>query len=309
MSDILSDKELDALMESVGPDGSGQDGDLSASEDYQRYDLTSGVNRIKQLAERINQIDERIQITLANAMLGILQKNIVVMRGILRIEKFENYCETLSIPSSINAFSLSGLPGKMGLVLENALVNETVNLYFGGVNKSNPMPKKEFTLIETRIISILIKAIIDSVQQAWKAFAEYELKQEESETNPASAKLFRPVEVVLVRPFKLEINGSVSEFHILMPGSMIEAILSGKKDSIPEATRALIARKRTLAYELDVAGLFRHAELSIDEIFSLEVGSVIPVGSPDDLEVRLNDAPKLKARLGEINNKYALLVR
>ena len=309
MSDILSDKELDALMESVGPDGGGQDGDLSASEDYQRYDLTSGVHRIKQLADSINQIDERIQIALANAMLGILQKNITVIRGVLRIEKFESYCESLSIPSSINAFSLTGLPGKMGLVLENALVNETVNLFFGGVSKSNPMPKKEYTLIETRIISILIKAIIDSVRDAWKAFAEYELKQEESETNPASAKLFRPVEVVLVRPFKLEINGSVSEFHILMPGSMIEAILSGKKDSIPEATRALIARKRALACELDVAGLFRHAQLSIDEIFSLEVGSVIPVGSPDDLEVRLNDAPKLKARLGEINNKYALLVR
>jgi len=309
MSDILSDKELDALMESVGPDGSGQDGDLSVSEDYQRYDLTSGVNRIKQLADRINQIDERIQISLSNAMLGILQKNIVVMRGVLRIEKFENYCESLSVPSSINAFSLIGLPGKMGLVLENALVNDTVNLYFGGVSKSNPVPKKEFTLIEGRIISILIKAIIDSVREAWKAFAEYELKQEESETNPASARLFRPVEVVLVRPFKIEINGSVSEFHILMPGSMIEAILSGKKDSIPEATRALISRNRALAYELDVAGLFRHAELSIEEIFSLEVGSVIPVGSPDDLEVRLNDAPKLKARLGEINNKYALLVR
>jgi len=308
MSEILSDKELDALMESVGADANGRD-DLASNDDYQRYDLTSGVHRIKQLADRINQIDERIQYSLANAMLGILQKNIAVMRGILRIEKFENYCETLSIPSSINAYGLNGLPGKMGLVLENALVNETVNVFFGGVSKSNPVPKKEFTVIEGRIISILLKAIIESMQEAWKAFAQYELTVEESETNPSSAKLFRPVEVVLVRPFKVEINGSISEFHVLMPGSMIEAILAGKKDQIAESTLSAISRKRALKYELEVVGQFRHAELSLEDIFALEVGSIIPVGSPDDLEVRINGSPKLKAKLGEINNKYGLLVR
>ena len=140
MSDILSDKELDALMEKVDHDEPGHGGDLSSMEDYQRYDLTSGVHRIKQLADTINQLDERIQASFANAMLNVLQKNLTVMRGVLRIEKFESYCQTLAVPTSINAFSLVGLPGKMGLVLEHGLVNETVNLYFGGVTRSNPLP-------------------------------------------------------------------------------------------------------------------------------------------------------------------------
>jgi flagellar motor switch protein FliM len=309
MSDILSDKELDALMEKVDDEPGGQEGSIDGMEDYQRYDLTSGVHRIKQLAETINQLDERIQASLANALLNVLQKNLVVMRGVLRIEKFESYCATLAVPTSINSFTLRGLPGRMGLVLEHVLVNEAVNLYFGGISHSHPLPKKEFTLIEERIIGILIKSVLDSMREAWKAFAEYELVQEESETNPASTKLFRPVEVVLVRPFRIEINGTVSEFHILMPGSMIESILAGKREQISEETRARINYKRMLQYELLVTGVFRHAELSLDEVFRLEVGSVIPVGSPDDLEVRLNGSTKLKARLGELNNKYALLLQ
>lgn len=308
MADILSDKELDALMEKVDDDPAGQESGIGSGEDYERYDLTSGIHRIKQLADTITQLDDRIQTSFGNAMLNVLQKNITATRNMLRIEKFESYCETLSIPSSINAFTLKGLAGRMAIVLEYGLINETVNLFFGGASRSHPIPKKEFTLIEERIIGILLKAIVDSMRDAWKAFAEYELEQEDSETNPTSAKTFRPVEVLLIRPFRVEINGMFAEFHLLMPGSMVEAILSGRRELAPEDKLSQIAHKRLLQYDLQVTGIFRDAELTLDEIFRLEIGSVIPVGSPDDLEVRLNGTPKLRARLGELNNKYALLL-
>jgi flagellar motor switch protein FliM len=308
MADILSDKELDALMERVEDDPAEQEGGLGDDGDYERYDLTSGIHRIKQLTDTINQLDERIQTSFSNAMLNVLQRNITALRGNLRIEKFEAYCETLSIPSSINAFTLKGLPGRMAIVLEYGLINETVNLFFGGASRSHPIPKKDFTLIEERIISVLLKAILDSMRDSWKAFAEYELEQEDSETNPTSAKTFRQVEVLLIRPFRVEINGMFAEFHLLMPGSMVEAILSGRRELAPEDKLAQIAHKRLLNYDLQVSGIFRDAELTLDEIFRLEIGSVIPVGSPDDLEVRLNGTPKLRARLGELNNKYALLL-
>ncbi len=307
MADILSDKELDALMQSVSQGN--DDSDEEAFAEYERYDLTSGVHRIRQLDEIISQIDERFQNTLTNALLGILQKNATISRRTARVEKFASYRSSLNIPASMTGFTLEGLTGFMGITLEAGLVYESVNLFFGGASRSKPAQKKEFTLIDERIISMLLGSIITSMKTAWRAFGEYEVNQQESESNPQSSKLFRDVEVVLIRPFMVELNDISAEFHILMPRTMIESILAGKREEIAADTINRIKIKRTLNYDLDVTAQIEGKKLALEDIFKLTVGDVISINSPDNLEVRLNGHHALSGKLGEFNGKYAVLIK
>lgn len=307
MAEILSDKELDALMQSVRQDDDNSDSEVLP--EYERYDLTSGVHRIRQLDETISQIDERLQNAIANALLGILQKNVVVARRPARVEKFSVYRSGLSVPTSMTGFSLGGLTGLMGVTIEAGLVYEAVNLFFGGASRSEPVQKKEFTLIEERIITMLLGSIIDSMRTVWRAFGEYDVDQQDTESNPLSSKLFRDVEVVLIRPFTVELNGTKSEFHVLMPRTMIESILAGKRVEIPSEIINRIKVKRTLNYQLEVAAQIEGKKLALEEIFKLAVGDVITISSPDNLEVRLNGHHALNGKLGELNGKYAILIK
>lgn len=307
MADILSDKELDALMQTVRQDNDDSDDDNFA--EYERYDLTSGVHRIRQLDETISQIDERLQNTIANALLGILQKNVTVVRKPARVEKFAVYRSGLSVPTSMTGFSLGGLTGLMGITIEAGLVYESVNLFFGGASRSEPAQKKEFTLIDERIITMLHGSIVDSMRTVWRAFGEYDVAPQDSESNPLSSKLFRDVEVVLIRPFVVELNGTSAEFHVLMPRTMIESILAGKREEVPADILNRIKVKRALNYRLEVAAQIEGRKLALDEVFKLTVGDVITINSPDDLEIRLNGHHALNGKLGELNGKYAVLIK
>jgi flagellar motor switch protein FliM len=307
MTDILSDKERDALMQTVSQGNDDSDDDTFA--EYERYDLTSGVHRIRQLDEAISQIDERLQNTIANALLGILQKNVIVARKPARVEKFAMYRSGLSVPTSMTGFSLGGLTGLMGITLEAGLVYESVNLFFGGASRSEPTQKKEFTVIDERIITMLLGSIVDSMRTVWRAFGEYDVDQQDSEINPLSSKMFRDVEVVLIRPFVVELNGTSAEFHILMPRTMIESILAGKREEVPADTINRIKIKRALNFELEIAALIEGKKLALDEVFKLAVGDVITINSPDNLKICLNGHHALCGKLGELNGRYAVLIK
>lgn len=309
MSDVLSQNEIDALLHGVDEGLIGQPSEVESSNDYELYDLTSGIYRVKGWIHDIKIIDERIQSNLSISLLGLLHKSVEVRRDEIRIQKFGDYIKTLYVPTSVNTFTLQGLSGYAAVVLDAKLVYALVNIFFGG-GSSRPVQieGREFTLTEQRVIQLILKSIVEAIKAGWKSLAEVEFKLVETEMNPAAISAYSVTDVLMVRPFKVHFDGGGGEIQLLMPGSVIDSIFKNKSNQIAEAKARQVLRKRALNFVATVTGELSGAKLTIGELFRLARGDIIAFDSPERVEVMVNGVPKFKARMGEVNGKVGLKI-
>lgn len=309
MSDVLSQNEIDALLHGVSNGAVELDEEASVDgQEYELYDLTSGIHRVQGWIHDIRLVDERIQSNLSISLLGLLHKSVEVRRDEIRIQKFGEYSKTLFVPSSVNTFSLGGLSGFSAIVLDAKLVYALVNIFFGGGSRPTQIEGREFTTTEQRVIQLILKSIVDAIKSGWRALADVEFKLIETEMNPAAISAYSSTDVLMIRPFKVNFDGGGGEVQILMPGKVIDSIFRNKSLQTSEEKLGKILKKRARNFATNVTGELSGANLTVGELFRLAEGDIIPVDSPEQVDVKVNGVAKFKARMGEVNGKVGLKI-
>lgn len=309
MSDVLSQNEIDALLHGVS-NGAVELDEAAAigGNEYELYDLTSGIHRVQGWIHDIRLVDERIQSNLSISLLGLLHKSVEVRRDEIRIQKFGEYSKTLFVPSSVNTFALGGLSGFSAIVLDAKLVYALVNIFFGGGSRPTQIEGREFTTTEQRVIQLILKSIVDAIKSGWRALADVEFKLIETEMNPAAISAYSSTDVLMIRPFKVNFDGGGGEVQILMPGKVIDSIFRNKSLQTSEEKLKKILKRRATNFATNVTGELSGANLTIGELFRLAEGDIIPVDSPEQVDVKVNGVAKFKARMGEVNGKVGLKI-
>lgn len=308
MSEILSQKEIDALVNGV--DDASPDSRIVTFEDYELYDLTSGMHRVKGWSHDIKIVDERFQTNLSINLLGLLHKSVEVKRKEILISKFSTYCKDLEVPASINVFAITGLIGYSAIVLDAELVHALVNAFFGGGSRQTKIEGRDFTHTEQRVVKLILKTIIATIKASWKELSEVEFTPAETEVRPEHLSTFTETDVLMIRPFSVKFAGGGGEIQLLMPGNTIDSIFRHRKsgDESEQESPRQIMKQRALNYATDVTGELTGAKMTIGDIFRLAEGDIIPVDSPEEIDVKINGVPKFKARMGGIDGKIGLKV-
>ena len=308
MSDVLSKDEVDALVNGVP--GDEVDSRILTSEDYELYDLTSGMHRAKGWSQEVKIVDERFRTNLSINLLALLHRSVEVKRKDILISKFEAYSKEVSVPSSINVYALSGLIGFSAIVLDAELVHALVNAFFGGGSRKSDIGDRDFTPTEQRVVRLILRTIISTIKISWKDLSAVDFTHVETEVNPMHLASFSETDVLMVRPFSVEFAGGGGEIQLIMPGSGVDAIFRHKKlDELQEAYSPRETMKsRAMTFSADVTGELTGARLTIGEIFRLAEGDIISVDSPEQIDVKVNGVTKFKATMGEIDGKAGLKV-
>jgi len=308
MSEVLSKDEVDALVNGVP--GDDENSRIVTIEDYELYDLTSGMHRAKGWSQEVKIVDERFRTNLSINLLALLHRSVEVKRKEILISKFDAYSKDLSVPSSMNVYALTGLIGFSAIVLDAELVHALVNAFFGGGSRKSDIGGRDFTHTEQRVVRIILKTIISTIKASWKDLSAVEFMHVETEVNPMHLASFAETDVLMIRPFSVEFAGGGGEIQLIMPGSGIDAIFRHKKlNALQEAHPPRETMKsRAMTFSADVTGELTGARLTIGEIFRLEEGDIISVDSPEQIDVKVNGVAKFKATLGEIDGKAGLKI-
>lgn len=307
MSEVLSQDEVEALVNGLPED---EDTRILTIEDYELYDLTSGMHRAKGWSQEVKIVDERFQTNLSINLLALLHRSVEVKRKEIVISKFDAYANDLTVPSSINVYALTGLIGFSAIVLDAELVHALVNAFFGGGSRQSHIGDRDFTHTEQRVVRLILKTIISTVKASWKELSTVEFMHVETEVNPGHLSSFSETDVLMVRPFTVEFAGGGGEIQLIMPGNGIDSIFRHKKLNAlqGEYSPREILKARSMSITADVTGELTGARLTIGEIFRLEEGDIISVDSPEQIDVKVNDVTKFKATMGEINGKAGLKI-
>jgi len=307
MNELLSQKEIDAL---VSLEDDSVDSRIVTIEDYELYDLTSGMHRVKGWTHDIKIVDDRFQTNLSINLLGLLHKSVEVKRKEILISKFAAYRKDLEVPTSINVFAMPGMIGYSAIVLDAELVHALVNTFFGGGSRKTKIDGREFTHTEQRVVKLILKTIISTIKASWKELSEIDFIPVETEVNPEHLSTFTDNDVLMIRPFTVNFSGGGGEIQLLMPGNSIDSIFRQRRSSQmrDKISPRDVMKKRALSFVTDVTGELTGARLTIGEIFRLAEGDIISVDSPEEIDVKVNGVTKFKARMGGIEGKIGLKV-
>ncbi|MGY3039518.1 flagellar motor switch protein FliM [Rhodanobacter sp. TND4EL1] len=314
MSDLLSQDEIDALMDGVtgGAVATGSDEPLPPGSVI-TFDFTQQDRIVRGRLPTLEMVNDRFARFFRSALFGVLRKTCEVSVLGVKMVKFAEYVHGLALPSNLNLVRIKPLRGTALAVFEPRLVFTVIDNFFGGDGRYHArIEGRDFSATENRVIQIMLAELFASMAEAWAPVLALQFEYLNSEINPQFANIVSPTETVVVSRFNVELDGGGGEIHLTMPYAMVEPIRTlldagVQSDRMDGDDRfAELLRDEVLDAEVDLSTLLLEARLSLGEFLHLRPGDVIPVQLPESAVVYAEDVPVFRARYGQSNGRNAV---
>jgi len=314
MSDLLSQEEIDALLNGV------DDGHVETAIDVPPdpsaildYDFTQQDRIVRGRLPTLEMVNDRFARFFRTSLFGVLRKTCEVSVLGVRMLKFSEYVQGLAVPSNLNLIKLKPLRGTGLVVMEPRLVFTVIDNFFGGDGRYHArIEGRDFTPTENRVIQILLAEVFTAMVEAWAPVMAVQFEFLNSEINPQFANIVSPTETVVVSRFHIELDGGGGEIHLTLPYSMVEPIRTMldagvQSDRVERDDRWINnLHEEVMDAELEISALLLETHINIGEFLSLRVGDVIPLSLPELTTVFAEDIPIFRGRYGQSGGRYAV---
>ena len=314
MSDLLSQDEIDALMDGVtgGTVATGSDEPLPPDA-VLNYDFTQQDRIVRGRLPTLEMVNDRFARFFRTALFGVLRKTCEVSVLGVKMVKFAEYVHGLALPSNLNMVRIKPLRGTALVVFEPRLVFTVIDNFFGGDGRFHArIEGRDFTATENRVIQIMLNELFGAMAEAWAPVLGLEFEYLSSEINPQFANIVSPTETVVVSRFHVELDGGGGEVNLTMPYAMVEPIRTlldagVQSDRMDRDDRfAELLQEEVLDAEIDLCSLLLEKKISLGEFLHLRPGDVIPVQLPEMALVYAEDVPVFRGRYGQSNGRNAV---
>ncbi|MGC1547646.1 MAG: flagellar motor switch protein FliM [Rhodanobacter sp.] len=314
MSDLLSQEEIDALLNGVDGGQVQTETDLPPDPNsILDYDFTQQDRIVRGRLPTLEMINDRFARFFRTALFGVLRKTCEVSVLGVRMLKFNEYVHGLAVPTNLNLIRLKPLRGTALTVMEPRLVFTVIDNFFGGDGRYHArIEGRDFTPTENRVIQILLAEVFASMVEAWAPVMQAQFEFLNSEINPQFANIVSPTETVVVSRFHVELDGGGGEIHMTLPYSMVEPIRTMldagvQSDRVERDDRWINSlHEEVMDAEVQLSSLLLEAQMNIGEFLGLRVGDVIPMNLPELSTVFAEDVPVFRGHYGQSNGRYAV---
>lgn len=323
MAEILSQKEIDALLSSVSDEDLGGDIDTE-DEDVAVEGKAANVydfkhpNRVsKDQLRTLQTIHETFAKTF-NAYLAVRLRTIVDI-NLISVDQlqYSEFILSISDPSCIYIFRVEELNGVAILELSPNLVLYIVDRLFGGKGSASD-EARPITTIEQTIMKKIVEKAMENLSTAWQQVAPLTFILEGFESNPDVVQIAPPGETVITISLEIKIQDTSSLMNICFPYLILEDIISklnvqhfismSKKDVSDEQVQIIDERLRLSS--LPIVAFLGRTEIAVQDLTNLKIGDVIRLNSKVDdlLEVTIGGNKKFLGRPGIKGKKKAIKI-
>ena len=318
MGNVLSQDEVDSLLSGINEGKVETETDLpEKGEEIKTYDFSIPAGPLHLGMPALGIINERL-VGFLRTSLPMVSRNVVdVSLTSTESVKFNEFCLSLPVPSSLNIFSLEPLRGHYLVILEGNLVFSFVDSMFGGKGVSYvKLEGRCFTAIETKIVEKIVKIILGDIQQAWSDVYEVRAVFSHSEMDPQFAGIVKPEDVVIVNKFEVELENVSGIITICIPYSSIEPIrdrlktgFQGEAKEVDKEWRRYI-EKKMMDMNVELSCTIGMAKIKGQELLKMKVDDVIILDQKpgDHTIVKIEGIPKFKGSPGSCNNRKAVRI-
>lgn len=324
MAQVLSQDEVDALLNAVNDDDGGGLGDMDGLGDVQEtdaniqpYDLTNQDRVIRGRMPILEIIYERFIRQFRVSLSNSLRKISTISMISTDLLKFGEFVNTLPIPSCMCIMRFNELRGPALIVFESKLAYAIIDSYFGGTDR--PFTKiegKEFTSIELSFMRRVMDMAISDLEDAWAPVHRIDAQYSRTEINPQFVGVVPPSDVIITTTFEVEFESASGTIMVVIPYSTIEPIkqkLSSSFQADNDVVDTLWTRsmhEHVQSAEATAIVKLGETDMSIGDLIGLQVGDVIPLSQEvsGELDLEIEDSKKLKCLIGVYKGNRAVQV-
>jgi flagellar motor switch protein FliM len=325
MANILSQDEVDSLLQGIGGESQPEEPSSSSEElprEVRRYDFSSGDTSIRGQLPGLDIIFNAFSRRLRNLFTVELAKSVNVDLSTVDFGSYDDFIKGLPLPSSMHLVRLDPLRGIAAFIIEAHLAYSLVDLFFGGTGqKRTKVEGKGFTAIETTFLGKFVTKMLRGVEEAWEPVVQLNGHYLRSEINPYLLGAAATGDVMITATYRVNLGQVSGDIVFGLPLSALGAIRERLKASFAiaeqdneegtadELTR-LHLQKHLMHTEVAVRAIVDVVELNIQEIVHLHRGDFIQMkrNGMEQVEIWVEDKPTLRGRGAQNNGAKVVVV-
>jgi flagellar motor switch protein FliM len=291
MADILSQEEIDALLEVVDEEEST---DISADEIIDQrqiilYDFKRPNRVSKEQLRAVKGIHDKMARNLSSQISAIMRSIVEIQLHSVDQMTYGEFLMSLPSPTSFNVFSMKPLDGSGVIEINPSIAFPMIDRLLGGKGESFDT-SRELTDIELNLLDAILRIITQKLRLAWEPITDMYPNIETKESSPNVVQIVSQNEIVIMVVMELIVGNSSGMINICYPVIYLESILpklanrdimlgsSNTKKSRNKELNVLIKRA-----DINVEAILGRTTLSVKELLDLKKDDIIRLDrSADD---------------------------
>lgn len=333
MSEILSQEEIEALLNSLGSEAeqpaeggkatpaSTRDQAASArqnykaSSNYEIYDFRRPDKFSKEQLRTLQMLHETFARLAGSGLSAYLRAPVTIDFISLEQVPYEEYLRSIS-QSVFTIMSLPPLTGQAVLELEFGLVFTMVDRMLGGPGKA--INRTNLTDIERPLVKQLVERLFGSLKSAWEGVVIVNPSIEGMETSAQFVQIAPPNDIVVTILFEVKIGTQRSAMSLCIPYLVLKPIttkLSAQKWFASSNRKQNPASRRMITHNISSAAVncsinLGKAKIDIRQFLTLEPGDVLMLDQrvDNDLTMLVGRVPKFEGKPAQQGKKLVFNV-
>ncbi len=293
MADILSQEEIDALLEVVEDEGESavkKAEEEEAVDDRQiiLYDFKRPNRVSKEQLRAVKGIHDKMARNLASQVSSIMRSIVEIQLHSVDQMTYGEFLMSLPIPTSFNVFSIKPLDGSCVIEINPSIAFPMIDRLLGGLGESFEATR-ELTDIELNLLDAILRIVMQRLKEAWAPVTDMYPVVEAKESSPNVVQIVSQNEIVIMVVMEIIIGNSSGMINLCYPVIHLEPILSrlANRDIMLGETSAKKSRNKELNALISRAEVFTESilgktELSVGELLDLVKGDIVRLDRPAD---------------------------
>ncbi len=292
MADILSQEEIDALLQVVDEDGDAAVVDTTPHPEDQKqvviYDFKRPNRVSKEQLRAIKGIHDKLARNLASQISSIMRSIVEIRLHSVDQMTYGEFLMSLPSPTSFNVFSIKPLDGNCVLEINPSIAFPMIDRLLGG-NGDGFESNRELTDIEINLLDAILRIMMQHLKESWSMITDMYPNVEAKESSPNVVQIVSQNEIVIMVVMEIIIGNSSGMINICYPVIYLEPILSrlANRDIMLGETSAKKSRNKELKTLIGRAEVLYEAILgrtviSVNEFLNLQEGDILRLDKSAD---------------------------
>lgn len=340
MSDILSQAEIEALLNSLNTDGdvpspvaapaapiqsdepdtstskiSNSRMKLAGGKHYEVYDFRRPDKLSKEQLRTLQMLHETFARLAGSSLSAYLRTPVTIDLISLEQVPYEEYLRSIN-QSVFSVLSLPPLTGQAVLEIEFGLVFMMIDRLLGGPGKA--ISRTNLTDIERPLVRQTVERMFAALKSAWEGVVIVNPSIEGMETSAQFVQIAPPNDIAITILFEVRVGAQRGAMSLCIPYLVLKPIttkLSAQKWFVNSSRRNSVTSRRVISQQLGQSSVecsirLGQAKLSVQDFLGLEIGDVLRLNQKTNRDVPLlvGDVPKYVGKPALQDNKIVFSV-
>jgi flagellar motor switch protein FliM len=333
MTDVLSQDEIDALLNAIAddssPQASGGGGGVEEEEPHVEtkvrkrvkiYDFKRPDKFSKDQLRTLQMMHETFARSTTSTLSAYLRQISIVHVASVDQLTYDEFIRSIPSPTCLSIINMDPLKGQAVMEIDPTITFTIIDRVFGGAGEPAKL-NREITAIEKTIIEQIMIRILGNLREAWSNVIDLRPRLQHLETNPQFAGIgIAPGDMVVLITLETKIGEVEGMTNFCIPYIVIEPIISKLTAQFwySNISRSItrenfnILKERLSPIMIDIIAQLGSVDLPMRDIIDLRVGDVVKLDNAklnSDLLVKVGNKFKFFCRPGLVGKRMAIQIR